>query len=320
MKTTLVRLAKPAAAYLVFVGLVSACVVALDWANRQDPKTGQWAEIATWAAYAGLVLAALLLIWLLRQVFRGIRSIFGSGRSYVNYSGPVLPVGRLIERPGKQKATGMLDWGVGLADGAFVFGFARDLHEHSNGMVEDFRLPFEDLRHIAVQVRDDADIQNTAVSGIVSDSAINAISRVKVRSIPTGAYLILFVETAPDRIERYSFAVPATIGAGTIRAYSKAVSPAVDPGDGTSLAAGGLAVADAFGTIAEIVQTGDLAAALPSSPPGLGQFAGFLASIGQAAQATGTNARLAAALMAVHLQRHAPHAPVTHHEWTNEAA
>jgi len=239
------------------------------------------------------------------------------------FAGLIFPLGVMIANPKGAVSSdfAVVEHGFGIEDGACVLGFRRhgSSGQQVGVMAVEERIPFENLRHIAVKVHSNDSIQNTAAGGVAFDGVANALGRGKVQTRPVGAVLVLFVERDDEKVEQYAFAVPADISPATIRALSLSVIGAANAaGDGDSedggLVGGALSAADTCQTIMDVLRTGDLAEALPTNDIGLSDVVGFVGRLAEASQLTGANATLAAALMATAMRRFAPHATVSRHE------
>ncbi|MBI1212982.1 MAG: hypothetical protein GC190_16085 [Alphaproteobacteria bacterium] len=307
--------------WLVRVLLVLAGIVSIPIILVVQELIGQWwPATSDWAIFI-IGAMALFVLGSIMTAMENAKNKYAPDKPIETFAGLIFPLGIMIANP---KGTASPDFSAvehafGIENGAFVLGF----RSHGTGgrqvgviPVEE-RIPFENLRHIAVKVHSDDSIQNTAAGGVALDGVTNAIGRVKMRTKAIGALLVLFVETEVEKIEQYVFAIPADISSDTIRSLSLSVTGKATgqaegvEGDG---AGGALDAAETCRTIIDVLQTGDLAELLPSNEIGLSDVAGFIGRLAQASQLTGANASLAAALMAAAMRRFAPHATVSRHE------
>lgn len=295
---------------LVLAGLVCIPIVLI----AQELLAALWPATADW----GMLIAGamgLVVLGVIGSLMEAAKARLAPDDPFDMFHGRLFPLGFMVGNP---KGTASSDFAVvehafGVDDGAFILGFrSRGTGGQPVGTiaVED-RIAFDRLRHIAVKVNSDESIQNHAAGGAAFDGVANALSRHKIESKAVGALLVLLVEGEAGKIAQYTFAIPADVSAATIRALSTAVADAASTSAGEGAVAGVLDAVEICQTVIDVLQSGDLAEALPSGDVGLGDVAGFLGRLSQASQLTGANARLAAALLATVLRQHAPHAPVT---------
>ncbi len=239
------------------------------------------------------------------------------------YTGLILPLGVLLKNPKGNASSefAVVQHGLGVEDGRFVVGFRS--HGSSDSpvgtMVVEERIPFDDLRHIAVQVNSDDDIQNTALGGAAFDSVAGALSRRRIETKAVGSALTLFVEREDEKFEQYVFGIPADISNAKVQQLAAAVNAAAstdhgaEDGQNGNVVKGVLDAAETCQTIAEVMQTGDLTKVLPSGGIGIGSVVGFVGRLSSAYQLTNAKADLAAALLVAAFRQHAPHLTISRH-------
>jgi hypothetical protein len=305
---------------LVFLAILCIPIVILaqEFIARIWPATSNWG-----LAVAGVLgLAALGTVMTLWEKATK-RWGYDLASRHKMYTGMILPLGFLLKSPKRNASSdfAVVQHGLGVEDGRFVVGYRGHGSADSavGTMVVEEYIPFDNLRHIAIQVNSDDDIQNNALGGAVFDGAAGALSRRKVETKAIGSALTLFVEREDEKIEQYSFGIPADISGAQIQHLATAVNAATpahhevaDGGNG-GIVKGVLDASETCQTIAEVMQTGDLSKILPSDGIGLGGVVGFVGRLSSAYQLTNAKADLAAALLVAAFRQHAPDVPITRH-------
>ncbi len=305
---------------LVFLAILCVPIVILlqELLARLWPATSNWAL----AVVGVLGLAALGMVMKLWEKATS-RWGYDLASRYKMYTGIILPLGFLLKNPKGDASSefAVVQHGLGVEDGRFVVGYRGHGSADSGAgtMIVEEYIPFDDLRHIAVQVSSDDDIQNTALGGAAFDGVAGALTRRKVETKAIGTALTLFVEREDDKIEQYVFGIPADISGAQIRHLATAVNAATPArheaadGENGEIVKGVIDASETCQTIAEVMQTGDLSKFLPSGGLGLGGVVGFVDRLSSAYQLTNAKADLAAALLVAAFRQHAPDVPITRH-------